>query len=84
MLWPAAFPKEPESIKPLVSGIAPQVAAATGWNKAYASGVLAAWRMRDAHAQAVISCQRYHDLKGEPTETVIDDAARERARQRKR
>jgi len=81
-LWPAAFPKDPQSVKPLVPGIIPQVAASTGWSKPYATAVLMVWRSRDAYSEAVLRCPRYYDLNGEPTENPIDDAARERARQK--
>lgn len=79
-LWPAAFPKDPRSVKPLVFGIIPEIAAATGWNKQYAAGVLGVWKLRVAYRASVLRSERYYDLNGQPTESLIDESTRERAR----
>jgi sRNA-binding protein len=79
-LWPAAFPKDPKAIKPLSWGVVAEVAAATGWDKRYVAGVLGGWRLRVAYRAAVLRSERYYDLNGQPTENLIDEDARERAR----
>ena len=80
-LWPAAFPKDFRSIKPLGSEIVLEVAATTGWNKQYTLGVLSVWRSRVAYRAAVLRSEHYHDLNGQPTDNLIDEDARLRARQ---
>jgi hypothetical protein len=77
-LWPDAFPKETKLTKPLAAGPS-QVAAGAGWSKPYAEGVLRVWKTRDGYQEAVLRCERYYDLNGEPTERLVDTEAKARA-----
>jgi hypothetical protein len=77
-LWPDAFPKETQLTKPLAV-VPSQVAAETGWSRAYAQAVLRVWKAQDSYQEAVLQCERYYDLNGEPTECLIEAEAKARA-----
>jgi sRNA-binding protein len=79
-LWPKAFPQQARFVRPLVSGLAGQIAERTGWSLRYASGVLRGWKLRRAYCQAVLQYERRWDLEGEEVaDAVVEDAARELA-----
>jgi hypothetical protein len=48
--WPAAFPKDPDLIRPLVRKLVEPIAASTGWSKRYTTGVLAVWKRQAAYS----------------------------------
>jgi hypothetical protein len=79
-LWPAAFPKENDLVRPLTRGIIRTIADGTGWSPAYAQGVLSAWKQRVAYCKAVLAFDRRWNLNGEKTDEAISDEAREMAR----
>lgn len=76
-LLPAAFPRDPRQVKPLMPGITAQIAAINGWSSGYASGVLHEWKRRVAYCAAVLRGTHFYDLDGQKTGIVIDEAARE-------
>src|SRR5690349_20407032 len=53
-LWPKAFPQQAHFVRPLVSGLAGQIAERMGWSPRYAAGVLRGWKLRRAYCQAVL------------------------------
>jgi sRNA-binding protein len=77
--WPAAFPKDPELIRPLVMKLVDPIAASTGWSKRYTTGVLAAWKRQAAYSQAVLAYARRYDLAGAVTDEIVGERAREHA-----
>lgn len=80
-LWPHAFPQEGHLVRPLVTGLAGQIAERTGWSLRYASGVLRGWKLRRAYCRAVLQYDRRWNLDGEEVaDAVVEDAAREQAR----
>jgi sRNA-binding protein len=80
-LWPHAFPQEGHLVRPLVAGLAGQIAERTGWSLRYASGVLRGWKRRRAYCRAVLQYDRRWNLEGEEVaDAVVEDAAREQAR----
>lgn len=81
-LWPAAFPREDERIKPLIHGILQKIQAATGWSRGYTRGVVRAWKSRAGYYEALLRCKQRYDLSGTETAQRVDAAARARARQR--
>lgn len=81
-LWPAAFPREDERIKPLAHGILQKIQAATGWSRGYTRGVVRVWKSRAGYYEALLRCKQRYDLSGTETAQRIDAAARARARHR--
>jgi sRNA-binding protein len=77
--WPLAFPKDNRRVRPLANLSAP-VAEAMGWTPAFATGVLRGWKARSAYCHAILKYPVRIDLAGQPTEQVVDDAARAMAR----
>jgi ProQ/FINO family len=81
-LWPAAFPKRNDLVRPLARGLIPAIAEGTGWSPAYAQGVVEGWKRRVAYCKAVLTFDRRWNLNGEKTDDTVTDEARELARQR--
>lgn len=79
--WPAAFPAKSHLVKPLALGLLPVIAERMGWGRWYVRGVLRRWKERDAYCNAVLCHGQRFDLDGKPVDEVIDDAAKEMARQ---
>ena len=52
--WPAAFPQTPQQVRPLITGIAPLIAAALDWSHPYTRAVLRTWKLRPAYCRAVL------------------------------
>jgi hypothetical protein len=78
--WPKAFPQQAHLVRPLVSGLAGQIAERTGWSPRYAAGVLRGWKLRRAYCQAVLQYERRWNLGGEEVpDAVVEDTARELA-----
>jgi hypothetical protein len=78
--WPKAFPQQAHLVRPLVSGLAGQIAERMGWSPRYAAGVLRGWKLRRAYCQAVLHYERRWNLEGEEVaDAVVEDAARELA-----
>jgi sRNA-binding protein len=76
--WPAAFPRSPDLIRPLLgkNELIPVIAERTGWSKRYTTSALAAWKRQPAYAEAVLRHDRWHDLAGEATDKIITESAR--------
>src|SRR5918911_4406322 len=80
-LWPNAFPQQRHLVKPLVAGLAEQIAERTGWSPQYTRGVLRGWKLRRAYCEAVLRYEHRFSLSGEEVaEAVVEDGAREQAR----
>jgi sRNA-binding protein len=81
-IWPAAFPEKSHLVRPLALGLVPVIAKRMGWTHWYARGVLQGWKARYAYCNAVLGHGHRFSLDGEPlVEEVIDDKARQMARQ---
>jgi sRNA-binding protein len=79
-LWPNAFPQKGHLVRPLVTGLAGQIAERTGWSRHYTVGVLLGWKLRRAYCDAVLRYDHRFTLDGEEViEAVVEDAAREQA-----
>jgi sRNA-binding protein len=76
--WPLAFPTEHEDVRPLVMGVAREVAAAMGWSLPYALGELTRWKMAAVYCLAVLSHDQRIGLDGSPAE-MVDAEAKELA-----
>lgn len=79
--WPQGFAKQRELIRPLVSGVVAEIAAALGWSKPYTRAVIEVWKLRDGYCEAVLRDERRYDLSGAVTDQIVDERAREDARQ---
>jgi sRNA-binding protein len=80
-LWPSAFPQKGHLVRPLVSGIIGPIAERTGWSPRYTAGVLQGWKLRRAYCDAVLRYSHRFTLDGkEVADAVVEDAAREQAR----
>jgi sRNA-binding protein len=80
--WPKAFSARDALIRPLVKqGPTAAIMAAFGWTGDYATGVLKRWKSRHAYARAVLRYPKYINIDGSFSEEMIDDVARERAKQ---
>jgi sRNA-binding protein len=77
--WPAAFPKAPQQIRPLITGLTPLIAAALDWSHPYARTVLRTWKLRPAYCRAVLAHSVRFDLDGNPTDQPIDEDTRTQA-----
>ena len=80
--WPAAFPKAPQQIRPLIPGLTPLIAAALDWNHPYTRAVLRTWKLRPAYCRAVLDHPVRFDLDGNPTTQPVDKDARTMAKTR--
>ena len=80
--WPAAFPEEPQQVRPLITGLAPLIAAALGWSPPYTRAVLRVWKLRPAYCRAVLAHPVRFDLDGNPTDEPVSDDARAQAKAR--
>jgi sRNA-binding protein len=80
--WPAAFPRKPHLVRPLVAKLHDQVAAEMGWSKPYTRAVIRVWKLRDGYCHAVLAHERRYDLAGVASGEAVDDEARSLARQR--
>ena len=79
--WPNAFPQQRHLVRPLVAGLAGQIAERTGWSPQYITGVLRSWKLRRAYCEAVLRHDRRFSLSGEEVaEAVVEEGAREQAR----
>src|SRR5215208_7095428 len=74
--WPAAFPETPQQIRPLITGLAPLIAAALDWSHPYTRAVLRTWKLRPAYCRAVLDHPVRFDLDGNPTDQPVDEDAR--------
>jgi len=80
-LWPNAFPQQGHLVRPLLAGLAGQIAARTGWSPQYTTGVLRGWKLRRAYCEAVLRYDHRFSLEGEEVaEAVVEEGAREQAR----
>ena len=80
-LWPNAFPQQRHLVRPLIAGLAGQIAERTGWSPQYTRGVLRGWKLRRAYCEAVLRYDHRFSLDGEEVaEAVVDEGAREQAR----
>jgi sRNA-binding protein len=79
--WPEGFAKKRELIRPLVSGVTAEIAAALGWSKPYTRAVIEVWKLRDGYCEAVLRDERRYDLTGAVTDQIVAERAREDARQ---
>jgi sRNA-binding protein len=80
-LWPNAFPQQRHLVRPLVTGVAGQIAERMGWSHQYTTGVLRGWKLRRAYCEAVLRYDHRFSLDGEEVaEAVVEDGAREQAR----
>ena len=80
-IWPAAFPAKSDLVRPLALRLISVIAARMGWGHWYARGVLRGWKARDAYCNAVLRHGQRFNLDGEPVDEVVDDEAKELARQ---
>src|SRR3954447_6743837 len=80
--WPAAFPKTPQQVRPLIAGIIPLIAAALDWSYPYTRAVLRTWKLRPAYCRAVLNHPVRFDLNGNPTEQPVGEDARTMAKTR--
>src|SRR4029079_8324203 len=80
--WPAAFPEMPQQVRPLIAGITPLIAAALDWSHPYTRAVLRTWKLRPAYCRAVLAYPLRLDLEGNPTDQVVNEDARPRAKTR--
>ncbi len=80
--WPAAFPEEPQQVRPLVAGLTPLIAAALGWSRPYTRAVLLTWKLRPSYCHAVLAHPVRFDLDGNPTDQPIDEDTRTQAKAR--
>jgi sRNA-binding protein len=81
--WPAAFPKEPELVRPLMGrGVVAAIAESTGWSKRYTKSALSVWKRRPTYSQAVLRCERRYDLNGAASDERVSEQARARATER--
>jgi hypothetical protein len=74
--WPLAFPVQHHDVRPLVLGVARQIAATMGWSLPYALGVLGRWKM--TYCRAVRSYDQrigLDDTPAEPVDAVAKDLA---------
>jgi sRNA-binding protein len=80
--WPAAFPEGPQQVRPLITGIAPLIAAELDWSYPYTRAVLRVWKLRPAYCHAVLAHPVRVDLDGNQTDEPVSDDAREQAKAR--
>ena len=80
--WPAAFPKAPQQVRPLIAGLTPLIAAALDWSHPYTRAVLRTWKLRPAYCRAVLVHPVRFDLDGNPTEQPVGEDARTMAKTR--
>ena len=80
--WPAAFPKAPQQVRPLIAGLTPLIAAALDWSRPYTRAVLRTWKLRPAYCRAVLDYPVRFDLNGNPTEQPVGEDARTMAKTR--
>jgi ProQ/FINO family len=80
--WPAAFPETPQQVRPLITGLAPLIAAALDWSPPYTRAVLRTWKLRPAYCHAVLAHPVRFDLDGNPTDQPINEDARTQAKTR--
>src|SRR3954470_7608838 len=80
--WPAAFPEEPQQVRPLIAGLTPLIAAALDWSHPYTRAVLRTWKLRPAYCRAVLEYPVRFDLDGNPTEQPVGEDARTMAKTR--
>src|SRR3954447_24763017 len=80
--WPAAFPEEPQQVRPLIAGLTPLIAAALDWSHPYTRAVLRTWKLRPAYCRAVLVHPVRFDLDGNPTEQPVGEDARTMAKTR--
>jgi sRNA-binding protein len=80
-IWPAAFPMKSGLVKPLAVGTVAIVAERMGWKHWYARGVLRRWKERDVYCKAVLCYGQRFNLDGQPVGEIVDDRAKETARQ---
>ena len=78
--WPAAFPRAPQQIRPLIPGLTPLIAAALDWSHPYTRAVLRTWKLRPAYCRAVLDYPVRFDLNGNPTEQPVGEDARTMAK----
>ena len=79
--WPSAFPEKGHLVRPLAVGVLAEIAEAMQWSKAYTRAVLKVWKGRNVYCRAVLRDPHRYDLSGSVTEQLVDDQAREGARQ---
>src|SRR3954470_5991962 len=80
--WPAAFPETPQQVRPLITGLAPLIAAALDWSPPYTRAVLRIWKLRPAYCHAVLAHPVRFDLDGNPTDQPVGEDARTTATSR--
>ena len=79
--WPLAFPVQHHDVRPLVLGVARQIAATMGWSLPYTLGVLGRWKMAPAYCRAVLSYDQRIALDGTSAEPVDAEAKELAAKQ---
>jgi sRNA-binding protein len=79
--WPLAFPVQHHDIRPLVLGVARQIATTMSWSLPYTLGVLGRWKMAPAYCRAVLSYDQRIALDGTPAEPVDAEAKELAAKQ---
>jgi len=80
--WPAAFPEEPQQVRPLITGLTSLIVAELDWSHPYARAVLRTWKLRPAYCHAVLAHPVRFDLEGNPTDQPIDEETRTQAKAR--
>ena len=77
--WPAMF-NDPKNVRPLAGSVAGEIAAALGWTRGYARGVMLVWKSRKAYCRAILCYSVRINLDGSPSEDPVNDRDRELAK----
>jgi len=78
--WPAAFPNDAASVRPLANSAVHGIADAMGWSMRFTRKVLRRWVESGPYCRAVLSQAVRIGLDGRPSAERIDHAAKEDAR----
>ena len=77
--WPAMF-NDPKNVRPLAGSVAGEIAAALGWTRGYARGVMLVWKSRKAYCRAILCYSVRINLDGSPSDETVNDRDRELAK----
>ncbi len=78
--WPKAFPLKSHEIRLLANSASQGLIDEFGWSVGYATGVLAAWKMRYSYCQAILRYPTRINLDGSASNEEVNDNSREQAK----
>jgi sRNA-binding protein len=80
--WPKAFPENPDDVRVLAPGVKKTIRDKFGWPHKKTDRILENWAGTDAYQKAVLNHPERITLDGTSSGVKVDDAMRERVRQR--